>query len=80
MCDKAHYEKLEGRVDALERTDIRHDEKISNIEKALKWQAFTVWGAFLLCLLAIIYGALGPKGFNAVSKAAPQIMATPAGQ
>ena len=77
MCDKLHYEKLEDRVDALERTDIRHDEKISNIEKALKWQAFTVWGAFLLCLLAIIYGALGPRGFNAVAKAAPNVISHP---
>ncbi len=77
MCDKAHYDKLEGRVDALEKTDVRHDEKISNLEKALRLQAFTVWGAFLLCLLALIYGALGPHGFNAVSKAAPYTMASP---
>lgn len=70
MCDKLHYEKLEDRVTDLEKTDVRHDEKINNIERAIKWQAITVWGAFLLCLLALIYGALGPKGFNAVSETA----------
>lgn len=75
MCDHIHYEKLKERVSELEKTDIRHDEKIGNLERSVKFQMITVWGAFLLCLLALIWGALGPNGFNAVTRAAAQTAA-----
>lgn len=49
------------------RLDARIDGLISSTNN-LKWG---VWGFTFLCLLALIYGALGPKGFNQVVKVQP---------
>lgn len=52
------------------RLDARIDALVSSTNN-LKWG---VWGFTFLCLLALIYGALGPKGFNQVVKTpVPQV-------
>lgn len=82
MCDEAHFHKLEDKVEehddriqALEKTDAVHDAKIDSLAKQAKFQMITVWAAFFLTLLALIYGALGPNGFNAVTTTAQQYQA-----
>lgn len=84
MCDKEHFEKLEGRVDDLEKAHREHEaearEKFKSNEKlmnllitCIKW---TVGGMFLMLLLfglAVIYGAVGEHGFNHVTRAAEEL-------
>lgn len=77
MCDKASFDKLRDRVSALERRDDVQDEQIRTLFKAQRVQFWTIWGAFMLCLLALIFGALGPRGFNAVTNAAQKTAMEP---
>lgn len=79
MCDHIHYEELreemkqhDKRLDQLEKTDAVHDAKIDALARQAKFQMITQWAAFFLVLLALIWGACGPQGFNAVTTAAQQ--------
>lgn len=70
MCDHESYKELRGRVDELEKGAARFDEQIKTLFNACTrlYQVTCVFG--LLMLLALIYGALGARGFNAVANAA----------
>lgn len=85
MYDKTDYNELRGRVDALEdsvavyhaKTDERIKtlfatcEKLSDTATTILKTALTVLGIVLLiAVLALVYGAVGQNGFNAVTNAA----------
>lgn len=85
MCDHEHYTTLADRVDALEesvsvyhaKTDERIKtlfqtcEKLSDTATTILKTALTVLGIVLLIsVLALVYGAVGQNGFNAVANAA----------
>lgn len=85
MCDKEHFNTLEGRLDALEDSvNVYHaktDEKIKTLFKACAEMSETAshlmkFGFGLLsfivvvAILALVYGAVGNTGFNAVTHAA----------
>lgn len=85
MCDHEHYTTLADRVDALEesvsvyhaKTDERIKtlfqtcEKLSDTATTILKTALTVLGIVLLiAVLALVYGAVGQNGFNAVANAA----------
>lgn len=85
MYDKTDYNELWGRVDALEdsvavyhaKTDERIKtlfatcEKLSDTATTILKTALTVLGIVLLiAVLALVYGAVGQNGFNAVTNAA----------
>lgn len=73
MCDRPAFEKLRDRITRLEMSDASQDEKLKTLFRGMRIQFWTVWGSFMLMLLALIYGALGPRGFNAVTSAAPKV-------
>lgn len=85
MCDHEHYTSLAQRVDKLEdsvavyhaKTDERIKtlfqtcEKLSDTATTILKTALTVLGIVLLiAVLALVYGAVGQSGFNAVTSAA----------
>jgi len=77
MCDHFHYEALrkevdehDDRLDALEKTDAVHDAKIDALAKQAWFQMITVWAAFFLVLLTLVWIAVGPDGFRDVTSAA----------
>ena len=70
MCDKAHYDELEGRVAELEKGAVRFDEQIKTLFKSCNRLYYVTVIFGLLMLLALIYGAVGHGGFNAVTHAA----------
>lgn len=85
MCDHEHYTNLAQRVDRLEdsvavyhaKTDERIKtlfqtcEKLSDTATTILKTALTVLGIVLLiAVLALVYGAVGQNGFNAVTSAA----------
>jgi len=80
MCDKFNFDNHERRISQLEKADAVHDAKLDMLTKQVRFQMITVWGAFFLVLLALIWGALGPSGFNAVTKVAPTLMRTNGGE
>ena len=90
MCAKDHFHRLEDRVDRLEddvkvyhaRTDERLKtlfqtcEKLSSTAATLLRAALTILGIVLIVsVFALVYGALGERGFKAVTTAAPTAVA-----
>jgi len=90
MCDREHFHKLEDRVDRLEdsviqyhaRTDERLKtlfktcEKLSSTAATLLRAALTILGIVLIVsVFALVYGAVGHDGFNAVTRAASETAA-----
>ena len=86
MCDRVHFHRLEDRVDRLEddvkvyhaRTDERLKtlfqtcEKLYSTAATLLRAALTILGIVLIVsVFALVYGALGERGFKAVSTATP---------
>lgn len=83
MCNHIHYEHLketvdkhgeqiedhDNRLDALEKTDAVHETKFQALADSVKYMRNVMYTFAFIMLLAIIYGALGPHGFNAVTKA-----------
>ena len=84
MCDREHYMRLENRMDRLEDDAIKHhtrvDEQIKTLFKTcekLSDTATTVLKSTLamvgfvvaVTVLALVYGAVGQNGFNAVTTA-----------
>ena len=70
MCDRIEYRKIRERVEALEKASVKFDEQLKTLFRSSQtlFRVFCV-AAFMM-LLALIYGALGQRGFNAVSGAA----------
>ena len=90
MCDRDHFHRLEDRVDRLENDATKHhtkvDEQIKTLFAACKENSDTaktllktlVWTVVLIALLGalgLLYGALGDRGFNAVTRAASETAA-----
>ena len=70
MCDKVEYRKIRERVEALERASVKFDEQLKTLFKSSQTLFRVVCVAAFAMLLALIYGALGQRGFNAVTGAA----------
>ena len=70
MCDRIEYSKIRERVEALEKASVKFDEQLKTLFRSSQtlFRVFCV-AAFMM-LLALIYGALGQRGFNAVTGAA----------
>ena len=87
MCDREHYMRLEDRMDRLEDDAIKHhtmvDEQIKTLFKTceklsdtaptvLKSTLAIVGFVVTVTVLALVYGAVGHNGFNAVTTAASE--------
>lgn len=86
MCTKAEFAKLRDRIADVEKMNIAQSEQIKTLFAATKDLKDTVRGAFskllwfsgivlLIVVLALVWGALGERGFNGVTKAAPVLAA-----
>ena len=70
MCDKTSFSDLRDRVTDLEKGAARFDEQIKTLFNSVSRLYYVTVIFGLLMLLAIIYGAVGQRGFNAVTSAA----------
>ncbi len=70
MCDKASYDNLRDRVTDLEKGAARFDEQIKTLFNSVSRLYYVTVIFGLLMLLALIYGAVGHGGFNAVTRGA----------
>lgn len=70
MCDKPHFEELEDRVTKMETAYAVTGEQIKNLVKSVDRLTHVVYAFTFILLLAVVYGALGSTGFNAVTNAA----------
>ena len=75
MCDHEHFDTLRDRVDRLE-DDVkvyhaRTDERLKTLFQTCEKLSSTVLGIVLIVsVFALVYGAVGERGFNAVTTAA----------
>lgn len=85
MCDKESFAKIRDAIADLQKADAVQSEQIKTLFAVTKKQgeqqdrltSRLVWAAVValfLSLLAVIYGALGERGFNGVTKAAPSVI------
>ncbi len=83
MCDKPSFNKIRESIAALQRENAVQTEQIKTIFKVTAAQgeqqnrltARLVWAiivALFISVLAVVYGALGQNGFNAVTHTATQ--------
>ncbi len=87
MCDKAHYERLEGRMDELEDSvavyHAKTDERLKtlfvacgDLKDSMKIARNVVYVTLcfvtVVTVLALVFGAVGERGFNAVTRAAQE--------
>ena len=77
MCDKAAYNKLREDVEALKKNQAVHDakseERFKTLFGILKWVISFMLTITLILLLTVIYGAIGERGFHAVSNELNQL-------
>ena len=81
MCDKVHFEKLENRVEKLEKDYAVHAaqscEQIKTLFHAVQ-RLFWITCIFSgILLLTVVYGAVGERGFNHVTDAAKDLTVKP---
>lgn len=70
MCDKIEFEKLKDRMMALEKSQLVQGEQIKTLFNSVHLLYKIVLVGGLILLLAVVWGAVGPDGFNAVTTAA----------
>lgn len=82
MCSESEFAAMRERIFEVEKANIAQCEQIRALCESVKELKETVQGAFskllwvcvvvmLLAISALIYGALGDKGFHAVTNAVP---------
>ena len=80
MCDHAEFARIREAIGELQKADAVQSEQIKTLfnvtskqgnqqDKLTARLVFAAIVALLLALGAVIYGALGPRGFNAVTSA-----------
>lgn len=65
-------EQLDDRVTQLEISGARLDQRLEDLVKSTSNLKWSIWSITLILLLAVVYGALGDRGFNAVTNSASQ--------
>ena len=91
MCDRESFAKLQDAIIDLQKADAVQSEQIKTLFNTTKEQGDTqkavtnrlvmaVIGILLLVVLALIFGAVGEHGFNAVTNTHPQLTNHPTTQ
>ena len=86
MCDRESFAKIRDSIVDLQKADAVQSEQIKTLFKTTEIQGDTqtrlvnrlvlaVIGVLILAVLALIFGALGERGFKAVTTAAPTAVA-----
>ena len=87
MCDKESFAKIRYAIVELQKADAVQSEQIKTLFLVTERQGDTqtrlvnrlvlaVIGVLILAVLALIFGALGERGFKAVTTAAQTAVAT----
>ena len=81
MCDKAAFDRVRDSIIDLQKADAIQSEQIRMLFRTTETQGerqdkltnrlvVAVLGVLALTVLALVWGALGERGFNGVTKAA----------
>lgn len=86
MCDRVSFAKIREAIADLQKADAVQSEQIKTLFNTTKEQGDTqkaivdrlllvVVIVLIIAVLALVFGALGKEGFNAVTKTAPGLAA-----
>ena len=84
MCDRESFAKIRTAIGELQKADAVQSEQIKTLFKTTEKQGdnqtrlvnrlvLAVIGVLILAVLALIFGALGEHGFNALTRAVPKV-------
>lgn len=87
MCNQKAFAKIRDAIGELQKADAVQSEQIKTLFKTTEKQGDTqtrlvnrlvlaVIGVLILAVLALIFGALGERGFNGVTRAAPKVLSS----
>jgi hypothetical protein len=84
MCDKESFARIRDAIGDLQKADAVQSEQIKTLFHTTEKQGenmtaqnnrliMAIIGVLLILVLAVVFGALGERGFNSVTKAAPAL-------
>ena len=87
MCDRESFAKIRDAIGDLQKADAVQSEQIKTLFKTTEAQGesqkavvnrllWIVAGVLVLAVLALIFGALGEHGFNAVVRSSPKVLSS----
>ena len=87
MCNRESFAKIRDAIGELQRADAVQSEQIKTLFHVTERQGDTqtrlvnrlvlaVIGVLILAVLALIFGALGEHGFNAVMRTSPKVLSS----
>ena len=85
MCDRESFAKIRDAISDLQKAGAVQSEQIKTLFHVTERQGDTqtrlvnrlvlaVIGVLILAVLALIFGALGEQGFNAVVRTSPKVL------
>lgn len=85
MCDEEAFAKIRDAIDELQKADAVQSEQIKTLFHTTEKQGAIMLGitkflvaavvsVLILTVLALVFGALGERGFNAITHAAPTMI------
>ena len=86
MCNRESFAKVRDAIEKLQKADAVQSEQIKTLfhttekqgerqDRLLNRLVFAAIVALFIALLAVVWGALGERGFNAVTTAVPGVAA-----
>ena len=86
MCDRESFAKIRDAIGELQKADAVQSEQIKtlfhtterqgeNQQRLVNRLVLAVLLVLVIVVLALVFGALGERGFNAVTKTAPGLAA-----
>ena len=87
MCNRESFAKIRDAIGELQKADAVQSEQIKTLFHVTERQGDTqtrlvnrlvlaVIGVLILAVLALIFGALGEPGFNAVVRTSPKVLSS----
>lgn len=87
MCNRESFAKIRDAIGQLQKADAVQSEQIKTLFHVTKRHGDTqtrlvnrlvlaVIGVLILAVLALIFGALGEHGFNAVVRTSPKVLSS----
>ena len=87
MCNRESFAKIRDAIGELQKADAVQSEQIKTLFHVTERQGDTqtrlvnrlvlaVIGVLILAVLALIFGALGEHGFNAVMRTSPEVLSS----
>lgn len=88
MCDRESFAKIRDAIGDLQKADAVQSEQIKTLFHATEQQGenmlkqnnrlvMAIIGVLLILVLAVVFGALGERGFNAVANKLPLTLIDP---